>query len=276
MLVERVEISLPRLPAACDGLSIAVIADVHAGFPWRRHEVLRGLLRTVNDLRPDLIAVLGDVVHWHTGASHYVPLLSELRAELGVWACLGNHERGHVWYSKYLGQRDAPGPEEWHQHYAEAGVRLLVNESQPLQVRGERLWIGGVDDSYSGYDDLTATLAPVPRGEFALILSHSPDLMDHPRATDADLVLAGHTHGGQVKLPGLGKPHVSCRLPHQRAEGLSRLNGTYLYVSRGCGEGFPLRYDCPRELPLIILRGMDREPPEAPRRSPDSCPRPPG
>jgi uncharacterized protein len=266
-MVERMEIALPRLPEIFDGLTIAVIADLHAGLPWRRETVLRRLVEMVNALHPHVIAVLGDVVHWYQAGPHYVPILGGLRAPHGVYACLGNHEHGRRWYSQYLEPLNAPTREEWRALYDEAGLRLLVNEAVAVEQDGTRLWIGGVDDPYSRCDDLGTTVRGLPQEDCKIILAHSPDVIDDAQAHEVDLVLAGHTHGGQVRLPRLGTVHCSCHRPRERAAGLIRVDGTYLYVSRGAGEGLPIRVNCPREIPLVTLRRATVENGPGPRES---------
>jgi len=254
MRIERVGISLARLPRAFDGMTVAVIADLHAGFSRRGPASVRQLVQQTNRLGADLIVLLGDLVHRSRHAEIFLPLLADLEAPAGKWACLGNHEHGFVWYSRWAKPRPSFSVEEWRALYAEAGIRLLVNEARPVACRGERLWLVGADDPYSGRDDLAAALAGVRPGEVRLALSHSPDLVDDPRISEVDLLLAGHTHGGQVWLPGVGPFLAPCRRPRQRAAGLVRHNGTLMYVSRGVGEGLPLRIGCPREIALLTLR----------------------
>jgi len=134
-------------------------------------------------------------------------------------------------------------------------VDLLINEARPLGDRQSRIWIIGVDDAYSRNDSLDTALVRVPEREFKLVITHSPDLVDHPAIGEVSLVLAGHTHGGQVRIPGIGAIYTSARRPRERASGLIEIGSTLLYISRGAGEGIPLRVNCPRELTLLTLRG---------------------
>jgi len=253
-VIHPVAIRLPRLPACFDRLGVAVLADLHAA-PGRTGEAhVTAAVRTVNSAKPDLVVLLGDTVHCAEHAHRYVPLLADLRARHGVWATLGNHEHGFIWYSRFRPHSSTLSIEEWRRLYREAGIRLLVNEAHALEKDGARLWLVGVDDAYSGHDDLPAALAGVDANEASIIFTHSPDLLDRPRVLEADLTLAGHTHGGQVRLPFLGPLWAPCRNPRQRSAGLITVNGATAYVSRGLGEGFPLRFRCPREMPLLTLR----------------------
>jgi predicted MPP superfamily phosphohydrolase len=254
MVIEELTLAFARLPRQFNGLTVAVVSDLHAGHGHGTHAFVERLVTTVNGLHPDAIVLLGDLVHRVKCTPHFLPLLAQLRAPEGLWACLGNHEHEFMWYSPWLRKEPTYGVEEWRQWYASIGARLLANEARPLTRGGARLWLVGVDDPYTKRQDLPAALAQTRPGEFRLVLSHSPDLLDDPRISEVDLVLAGHTHGGQVWIPGVGPFAAPCRKPAQRAAGLVRHNGTTMYVSRGAGEGLRLRFGCPREVTLLTLK----------------------
>lgn len=252
--IERLTIASARLPTVFDGLTIAAVSDLHAG---RRRGGAAGILRvieTVNALEADVIVLLGDIVHKPRYADEYLPLLGALRARRGIWATLGNHERA------VDPSRSGPPPHRglsvrrWREMYAELGINLLHNEATALFEPGGRIWVVGVGDTYSGRDDLDTALRDVAGGEYLLGITHSPDLLDDPRVAELDLVLAGHTHGGQIRLPLVGALYAPVKSPRRRAAGMLRESGTLMYVSRGIGEGIPIRINCPREIPLITLR----------------------
>ena len=253
-MVEHVTIAFPRLPAGFDGTTVAVISDLHAGMRRGGTPGVKSVVEEANALQPDIIVLLGDMVHKGRHAGRYLPLLSELEARDGIWATLGNHEHSFLWYARYLGASPRLSVDEWRRMYAEAGIELLVNEAIPLEKGGSRLWLVGVDDAYSRCNDLPAALDGVNSNDFCLAITHSPDVVDDARIAEVDLVLAGHTHGGQICLPLLGPPSAPCRRPRERAAGLIRTRGTIMYVTRGVGEGIPIRFRCPREMPLITLR----------------------
>jgi predicted MPP superfamily phosphohydrolase len=225
-MIRRVAISLTRLPSAFDGTTVAAIADLHLR-RGRPTAAVEQLVEAVNARRPELVVLLGDLLHRARGSAEPLAPLAGLQAPLGVYACLGNHEHGFMWYSRYL-KPSAPSVEEWRARLAELGITLLHNEA--------------------------AALRGVPEDEFRLAITHSPDLLDDPNAAHLDLLLAGHTHGGQVRVPGIGALWAPCRRPRRRASGLLHIGPALAYVSRGVGEGLPLRLFCPRELPLITLR----------------------
>lgn len=251
--IDRVLISSPAIGPALDGVTLAMLADLHAGIRRGGALAITRLVADVMDVGADAICLLGDTVHRAHSASQHLAPLQALEAPLGVYAVLGNHEHGTVWYSRLLRLRPEMSPKQWRELYRSLGVRLLVNESRRLKRDGEHLWLIGVDDAYSGHDDLQAALSGISDGNFRLAITHFPDLIDDPAASRLDFICAGHTHGSQVHLPLIGPLYTSSRKPRERALGLMRENGTFMYVTRGCGEGIPLRFRCPREITLVTL-----------------------
>ena len=251
LLIQHVSAEVQRLPAAFEGTTIAVVADLHARMSGAASAAQ--LVEQVNELHAGIVVLLGDMVHSPRTAPQLLPALSGLRARHGVWACLGNHEHGFVWASRYFGTCRHPSVEEWRRMYAESGIRLLANESVALSEAGERLWVAGVDDAYSGQADLGATLEGVGRDECVVAITHSPDIVDTDGIAAVDLVIAGHTHGGQICLPGVGAIWAPCRRPRKRAFGFVEGEQTRLFVTRGAGEGLPVRIGCPREIGLLTL-----------------------
>jgi predicted MPP superfamily phosphohydrolase len=255
MRIEELTLTFPRLPREFSGMAVAVVTDLHAGRGHGTHAFVERVVSEVNLLRADVILLLGDLVHHTDCTAHFFPLLAELHAPEGVWACLGNHEHEYMWYSPWYEKQPRYGVPEWRRWYESAGAHLLVNEAHPLVRGGARMWLVGVDDAYAHRQDLEEALAETQAGEFRLVLSHSPDLLDDPRIGETDLVLSGHTHGGQVWIPGVGPFMAPCRRPAQRAAGLIRHHsGATMYVSRGAGEGLRLRLGCPREVTLLTLK----------------------
>jgi predicted MPP superfamily phosphohydrolase len=250
-LVHRVTIELPRLPHSFSGMTVAVVADLHGR--KRGADFAAWLVRQVNELRADLTVLLGDMVHHPMHGPEVLPFLSGLKARHGVWACLGNHEYGCVWFSRHAGGRRHPPVEEWRLMYSDAGVRLLANEAVPISEGTERIWLAGIDDAYSGRADVQSALEGVDRDECILAITHSPDVVDADGVQAIDLVLAGHTHGGQIRIPGIGPLWAPCRHPRKRASGLVTGERTRLFVVRGVGEGTPIRICCPREIGLVEL-----------------------
>jgi len=240
--VTRWEVAVAGLPAAFDGLRVACVGDLHLDRTTCA-DAMRRRLRPLASLDPDLILFVGD---YATGDPRYeepaAAIIAGLRAPLGVYAVLGNHDR---WV----------GEENSLRALREAGVRVLVNEKVALRRGADRLYLAGVNDPYTGADDLDGALSTVPAGSCVILLAHTPDIIAKAQARAVALVLAGHTHGGQVSLPLVGPPVVLSEYGSKYAHGLFREGRTAMFVTRGVGEIFPqVRFNCPREIALLTLR----------------------
>ncbi len=214
-------------------LKIALLSDLHtSGLGWRE----RRLLERLEAEKPDLIAIAGDTV---TPAGNYKKcreLLIRLHAPLGVWLVRGNWENWRPLQNE-------------HEFYASAGVQFLLNEAQPVR---EWVWLMGLDDAPSGSPNLKRALQNVPPGAYLIALFHSPAYFDRI-AGRCPLVLAGHTHGGQVRLPFL-RPFWLPKGSGRFLEGRYEKSGTVMYVSRGIGMSIlPVRFLCRPELAILTV-----------------------
>jgi predicted MPP superfamily phosphohydrolase len=243
---ETVEMDMPirNLPPALVGLRLVQISDLHAG-PFTTGRQIAGIVGRTNLLSPDLVMITGDVVH--AARDEIAPCmraLSLLRARCGVFACQGNHE---YWVGPEAVRRGAEG----------AGIRMLVNEGRVLSIDGARLNIAAVDDLGLGKPDLRRALARLDPAAPTLLLSHRPDLFPAAARRGVDLTLAGHYHGGQVKIRILGVPLSPFRLVTKYLEGPFRRGRSRMYVSRGLGTtGPPVRIGSRPELTLFrLIRG---------------------
>ncbi|HUU59163.1 MAG TPA: metallophosphoesterase [Phycisphaerae bacterium] len=240
--VTRPVIEIASLPAAWDSVRIALLSDIHYG-PLVTLDRVRGIVALTNSLGADLIVLAGDLVRRSTDADPRLSAaLSALRAPLGVYAVLGNHD-----YWRGVGPTVRA--------LAAAGITLLYNSHRLLERDGARLCLAGVDDVWQGEPDLDAALARVPDRTVRILLCHNPDYAEQlPPAPRVDLVLSGHAHGGQIKLPVISRFFRSIR--HRKyLAGLVRGPRCEVYVSRGLGVvGLPIRFRCPPELPLVTLR----------------------
>lgn len=239
--VERVSLSVAGLPPSLEGLRVVQLSDLHLG-PLVPREALRAAVDLAQSLRPDLIALTGDFV---TRISRgelpaLTAELSRLQAPLGVFACLGNHD----WRTS---------AEAVSQAVESAGARLLRNASVAVERGSARLFVAGVDDVSANRNDLGRALAGIPEEGVVLLLAHEPDFADEaaldPRVR---IQLSGHSHGGQVKLPGV--PRILPPLGRKYPEGLYRIGGLSLYTTRGVGVIDPgIRLNCPPEVTLLEL-----------------------
>lgn len=234
-------LEIPRLPAAFSGLRLVQLSDIHHGL-YLPLERVEEAVRVANSLHPHLIALTGDFV---SNSRKYIEpvarALSRLHAPLGVFAVLGNHDCR-------VGAQHVAAALEGH------GIEVLRNRHVRLARDSASLFVAGVDDLRYGKDNLQQALAGVTRGWPTLLLCHNPAILPYAATYGVELVLAGHTHGGQVGLPRLRSlaARRGVRLPW--ADGWQELNGTQLYISRGLGTVvFPIRFRCPAEIPVLQL-----------------------
>ena len=241
---------LGRWPAALAGFTIAVLSDFHYD-PYFSEHPLHAAIPMVNGLHPDMIALTGDFVSMPSiygdetkAASTAEPcarLLKQLHAPYGLWAVLGNHD-------------DATDPAIVSDALRQAGISLLANQSMPIEPKGSRFWLSGVNDVLSRTADLDATLENVPKEEATILLAHEPDYADYVARHPVDLQLSGHSHGGQVRLPFL-PPLYLPSLARKYVSGLYQVGALTLYTNPGLGTvGVPIRWNCPPEITLLTLR----------------------
>jgi predicted MPP superfamily phosphohydrolase len=242
VVLTRHDVRIAGLPSGLDGLRIAQVSDVH--FPGNRIAA-RAALEHLHNENPDIVLLTGDMTESQPAMKYVRSFAGDARGRLATVALLGNWEH----YVGAVGQLA-------HDTYRSAGVDLLVNRAIAVDVSGVPLTLVGLDDPVSGSPDLVRAREAVVPGSTEIWLVHAPGYLDRPPAgTSARpaLLLAGHTHGGQIRIPFL---------PPVRPTGAGRfLEGWYydtfapLYVSRGVGTtGIPARFRCPAELPIFTLR----------------------
>lgn len=241
-VVVSTSLTIPCLPRELSGLRLVQLSDLHLGSNVDRELVRAGFAQALT-LEPDLIVLTGDYVSSLANgeAAALEAELARLAAPLGVYAVLGNHDH---WADENV--------------VAEAirrsGVTLLRNEAVALR-RGEGvLYLAGVDDYWERRADLGRALADVPPAGCVVLLAHEPDYADEvARDGRVALQLSGHSHGGQVRLPGL--PPVLPRHAKRYPEGLRQVGSLSVYTNRGLGlAGLPVRFNCPPEITLLELR----------------------
>ena len=242
LAIERQQIYLRHLPKALDGLRIVHLSDLHYG-PLTDSRHLERAVSAANDLRPDLIALTGDYISQdRVYAAPCAELVGRLRARFGVYAVLGNHDH---WTDAAL-ITDL---------FRAEGITVLVNEGMRLDVSGKSFWLAGVNDTMVGLEDLSLALAGSSEEEMRLLLAHNPIILRRAARAGVDLVLSGHTHGGQVTLRP--EKNRSGRPRRRLLRGLGRRGNTQIYVTRGLGTVvLPIRYGCPPEVSVLELHSM--------------------
>lgn len=242
-IVNRQTIFLRGLPPAFDGIRVALMADFHHG-PLVSAKMIRDAVRLANSLRPDLIVLPGDFIHrgkeWAAGCFRE---LAELRAPLGVFGVLGNHDH-------YLGAADTV-----RRVMQRAGIRDLTNCGINLSRGGQSLRLCGVGDFWKEKQNLRAALGPADRPDSVILLSHNPDYAEGLRDDRVGIVLSGHTHGGQCVFPFIGAPILPSRYGQKYASGMCRGPVVKVFVTTGVGHSLPpLRINCPAEVALLTMR----------------------
>ncbi|MDY3553152.1 metallophosphoesterase [Gemmata sp. JC717] len=251
LAVNRVELPVKGLPAALSGLRIAHLSDFHCGnhIPTG---YLEGVIERTAQEAPDLIALTGDFID--RGPEHAAGaarLFRSLQAPLGVFAVLGNHD-----FSVHVpqGKRKHPGLDHVVADALGAeGVTVLRNRSVAVSLGGETLTVAGIDDLWSGESDVSAALGGACEQSLRVLLAHNPESAAHLGSHRADLVLSGHTHGGQINWPGLGRLFLH-RSARRWAAGLYPVPHGHLYVNTGVGFGWRFRFGVRPELAILTLR----------------------
>ncbi|HEV7587378.1 MAG TPA: metallophosphoesterase [Longimicrobium sp.] len=248
--VTRTDIHVRGLHPSLEGFTIALLTDLHAG-DGTPLSLIRRACRMAMAEHPDLIAVTGDLVADDApGFGEVLDAVQGLSAPYGVYAVPGNHDH-------------EVGIGHWQRDMSEqSAVTDLTNHAEVLDVHGARLCVAGVDDLRSGRPDL-GVLPPSEARDFTLLLAHNPDQAERVRRVcDAvDLIVSGHTHGGQVRLPWVGAIRNPAKHDDLYEEGLRRRPWTQVYTSRGVGTvHIPVRFLCRPEVAMLTLTAAPRPP----------------
>jgi hypothetical protein len=247
-IVQR-PITINNLPPSFHSYRIVQLSDIHLD-EYTEPYFLERIVKQVNVLAPDLVLLTGDFITHGSltfiAGSHALHRCAEILTTLTAplrYAILGNHD---VSFSAAMVTRAL----------TTRGTPVLVNQFLPIERGSDRLWLCGVDDPGTSNPDLELAIPAQPDGP-VILMAHEPDFADHvlahPRAPLVDLMLAGHSHGGQIRLPFLG-PLILPPMGEKYPEGLYRFKQMQLYVNRGIGTvGLPFRLNCPPEITVITL-----------------------
>jgi predicted MPP superfamily phosphohydrolase len=247
LITHEETIQIANWPQDLSGLRIAVISDIHVGGPFIDEQKVRLIVERANQLHPDLIILLGDYMSgnsWHghrVEPEEFAPMLKDLHAPLGVYSVLGNHD---WWYS---GQKVRRALEE-------NGIKVLENEVVEVKWQSSSFWLAGLADFWTRPQNIAETIARVPEGKTMIALTHNPDIFPNlPQRVP--LLLAGHTHGGQVNFPIIGRPIEPSNYGQRYAAGHVIENGHHLFVTTGIGTSIlPVRFRVPPEIVLLTLK----------------------
>jgi predicted MPP superfamily phosphohydrolase len=272
----RHRVSVPR---GWPALSIVHISDLHVRHGDQR--LFRAQRAALQGLAPDLLCVTGDVCEKVGDIHMVVELLRTVRPRLGTFVVLGNHEHNaplplrlreqhRRGWRKALGtllhviapRLRSDGEDEGHamaEALRAAGITVLHNDGQRLVSSGHSLWIAGCDSAWAGHADMEAAMSGKRPGEACLALIHEPDLAFEARELGGDLILAGHTHGGQVRIPLFGAVYTLRMDPRILiAAGFQRIEEALLHITTGLGHTIPLRFGCPPEVVWLECEPISR------------------
>lgn len=239
--IEEIPIYLKRLPKSLRGLRIVHLSDIHHS-PLTNLGHITRMLEVANSLKPDMFVLTGDYVsHEREYIEPVAEVLGKLESEFGTFACLGNHDH---WTDAGL-VTDS---------FRRAGIKMMINQGERFSARGGSFWLCGVDDYMMGKTDIRAALRGSLPHEMKLMLAHNPAIIGRAAYANIDLVLSGHTHGGQVKIREPKENGLFPNLKRRMRSGLHHRRETQIYITRGIGTVvLPVRYQCPPEVSLIEL-----------------------
>ncbi|MGC9367221.1 MAG: metallophosphoesterase [bacterium] len=232
----------PDLPPAFDNFKIVFISDIHHG-PYFSRSRVKQLVSRINDIEPDLILLGGDYVHRHP---RYIKScfeeLAKLQADYGVWGVLGNHDH---WEGKKLSLA----------YMDSAGIEVLDNAGFWIVNNEDSIRLGGVGDMWEDRQDLTELLDKVNSDHFVILISHNPDFAEYLYTDLVDLMLCGHTHGGQITFFNLWAPILPSEFGQKYRSGRIETSSTTIIVSNGVGTITPpVRFCCPPQINIITLK----------------------
>ena len=246
--VTTIPLVSPDIPPGFNGAKLVFITDIHHGRFFTASR-LRNMVKTVNALTPDIVLFGGDYYQWN--AQYIEPCFEELakiNAPLGKFGVFGNHD----YWSDFL-TTAAPAR-------IRAGIQPLDNQAFWVTRGGDRIKIGGVGDWLESSQDLRPTVHDTTEGDFVLLVSHNPEYAEFIRTRNVDLVLSGHTHGGQMTLFGLWAPAPFMHFGLKYKRGLVHAPFTDVFISNGIGmTGLPLRFCARPEIVLLTLRHQKQQ-----------------
>ena len=258
--VMRENLHFDNLPKSFKGLKIVQISDMHLGSFNKKFDQVAKAVELINEQEPDILLFTGDLVNnFAEETEGWAPVLSQLKAKIGKYSVLGNHDYGDYseWKSAAAKEKNLDAIKKFHQ---KIGFRLLLNETETLNINGEEIALIGVENwgkpPFPQHGDLQKAAKKAQDQPFKILMSHDPSHWDAKvlKSTDIDLTFAGHTHGMQFGIERAGIKWSPVQYKYPRWGGLYREKKQFLYVNRGFGYiGFPGRIGMPPEITVVEL-----------------------
>ena len=248
LLVNRVKMTIPNWPENKKGYKILFIGDLHTGSPFNYEDKIERIVKIANKENVDLVLSAGDYVIYGVVGGKFIPtevtakILSQIKSKRGFITVLGNHD---WWKGGFKAKKSLE----------ENGFIVLENQAINIARKNEKpIWIAGLADSTERIVDIDKTLKQVKSGEPVIILTHEPDTF--PQIPNSvSLTLAGHTHGGQIRLPFIGSMYTASIYGDKYAKGYIVEKGKRLFVTTGVGTSIlPVRFLCPPEIVILELK----------------------
>ena len=255
------KLSFPHLPEAFNGFKIVQISDIHIGSFLGHESQVKKAIELVNEQNPDLILFTGDLVNNFTEELNgWIPILSNLKAKYGKLSILGNHDYGDYFQWKDDAEK-AQNFDNLKKAHKEIGFRLLLNESESIEVNNSKIGLIGVENwglpPFPQHGNLKEAMNESSEWPFKILMTHDPSHWDAEviNKTDIDLTLSGHTHGMQLGIEIGNMKWSPIKYKYPRWAGLYKEKNQYLYVNRGFGYiGFPGRIGMPPEITILELK----------------------
>lgn len=239
--IKNISIAKADVPVSFKGFKIVFLTDIHHG-PYFSLDRVRAVVDTVNKLKPDVVLLGGDYVN--KDEKYIEPCFQELKnlqAKYGVYGVLGNHDH---WENAPLTRKKMQ----------EAHITCLDNKGVWIKNNNEKIKLCGIGDLWCDTQDIVSTMEDVRATDFVILISHNPDYIEQINTDKIDVMLSGHTHGGQVTFFGLWAPFVPSKYGQKYRTGVMKKDNITLIVSNGVGNvGTPIRFFAPRQLHVITL-----------------------
>ncbi len=235
------QVPVRNLPDVFTGYTLVHVTDIHYGFLMPLF-VIKKIINRVNRIKKDMVVCTGDYVHLSNGASNIdkvMPEVLKLKAPKGVWSVLGNHDH-RAGKNRCL-------------HWLEKGNQNLRHRAVEIKKRGKSIWIGGAGDLWEDRPGIDRAFEKTPDAACKILLAHNPDTADTYFRKRVDLMISGHTHGGQVRIPFFGAPLLPVNNKAYE-KGLVRTGKTPVFISKGLGWAIlPVRFNCRPEIAVLHL-----------------------